>query len=338
MQYLVASLLVLIVGPIAYRVVRTNDRWLSLLDGFNFTAIAGLVLFSILPEALGHGGAWAIAFCAAGMFVPTFVERNFHRAGRESHFAALGLAMLGLAAHAIVDGAALSHAATEGIQSVVQDQLDHAKHSHLPFGIILHRLPVGLTIWLLLRPKYGILAASSVLGLVAASTLCGYFAGPILLGDLSDTARAYFDALVAGSLMHVVVHRPHVESGSCSGHASSPSWMEGAGGAMGIGLLAALAIGGELLSSELGHEIERAFVDLALASAPALLLGFLVAGLLHSFWPKESVAWMRRGSGFTQSVKGVAVGLPMPVCSCGVVPIYRTLIERGAPTTAALAF
>jgi uncharacterized membrane protein YraQ (UPF0718 family) len=37
-------------------------------------------------------------------------------------------------------------------------------------------------------------------------------------------------------------------------------------------------------------------------------------------------------------MKGMAVGLPIPVCSCGVVPIYRTLVKKGAPVTAGMAF
>jgi uncharacterized membrane protein YraQ (UPF0718 family) len=39
-----------------------------------------------------------------------------------------------------------------------------------------------------------------------------------------------------------------------------------------------------------------------------------------------------------QALRGVAVGLPLPVCSCGVVPIYRELIRQGTAMAAALAF
>jgi hypothetical protein len=43
-----------------------------------------------------------------------------------------------------------------------------------------------------------------------------------------------------------------------------------------------------------------------------------------------------RGSAFTQALRGVAIGLPLPVCSCGVVPIYRELIRQGTSLAAAL--
>jgi uncharacterized membrane protein YraQ (UPF0718 family) len=34
----------------------------------------------------------------------------------------------------------------------------------------------------------------------------------------------------------------------------------------------------------------------------------------------------------------MAVGLPLPICSCGVVPLYQQLVQQGASTTAAVAF
>ena len=34
----------------------------------------------------------------------------------------------------------------------------------------------------------------------------------------------------------------------------------------------------------------------------------------------------------------MAFGLPIPICSCGVVPIYRSLVGQGVPASAALSF
>jgi len=47
---------------------------------------------------------------------------------------------------------------------------------------------------------------------------------------------------------------------------------------------------------------------------------------------------MARGRSFSQSLRGVGFGLPLPICSCGVVPVYRSLIVRGVPATAAMSF
>lgn len=80
------------------------------------------------------------------------------------------------------------------------------------------------------------------------------------------------------------------------------------------------------------------FLDLALESAPALLLGFILAGFVSVLLPRAPLRWLRTGSSFSRTAKGVAFGLPLPICSCGVVPMYQSLIKRGAPPSAAMAF
>ncbi|MCA9563012.1 MAG: permease, partial [Myxococcales bacterium] len=37
-------------------------------------------------------------------------------------------------------------------------------------------------------------------------------------------------------------------------------------------------------------------------------------------------------------MRGVFFGAPLPVCSCGVVPVYQKLIRRGVPAAAGMAF
>jgi uncharacterized membrane protein YraQ (UPF0718 family) len=47
----------------------------------------------------------------------------------------------------------------------------------------------------------------------------------------------------------------------------------------------------------------------------------------------------RAGSGpLEQAARGVAFGAPLPLCSCGVVPLYQALVRQGVPATAAMAF
>ena len=48
--------------------------------------------------------------------------------------------------------------------------------------------------------------------------------------------------------------------------------------------------------------------------------------------------FLRRGGSWMQAVRGTLVGLPVPVCSCGVIPLYRSLVVGGVPATAAMAF
>jgi uncharacterized membrane protein YraQ (UPF0718 family) len=86
------------------------------------------------------------------------------------------------------------------------------------------------------------------------------------------------------------------------------------------------------------EETAETFVALTLDSAPALLLGFVLAGLVSAFMNPAGATWLARGGRFSQALKGVGFGLPLPICSCGVVPMYASLVRKGVPTAAGLAF
>jgi hypothetical protein len=104
-----------------------------------------------------------------------------------------------------------------------------------------------------------------------------------------------------------------------------------------------LGLAGLVWSSHgsLGREID-AFVDtlvaLTLESAPALVLGYTLAGVVPFLLTPSRTESLGRGGKLGQALRGVAFGLPLPVCSCGVLPLYESLIRRGAPTAAAMAF
>ena len=69
---------------------------------------------------------------------------------------------------------------------------------------------------------------------------------------------------------------------------------------------------------------------LLLEMAPYLLLGFSVAGVLHLFLPKNKVA-RHLAKGDTRSVvKAALLGIPLPLCSCGVIPVAAHLKKQGA--------
>ncbi len=75
-----------------------------------------------------------------------------------------------------------------------------------------------------------------------------------------------------------------------------------------------------------------------LDAAPALVLAYLLTGVAAVYIPAASIAWLGRGSPLTQAVKGTVIGLPLPLCSCSVVPMYHRLATHGATPTAAMAF
>jgi uncharacterized membrane protein YraQ (UPF0718 family) len=72
--------------------------------------------------------------------------------------------------------------------------------------------------------------------------------------------------------------------------------------------------------------------------APYLLFGFLAAGILSELISRDFVRRHLGGRGFMQSVKAALVGVPMPVCSCGVIPLAASLREHGASRGATASF
>ena len=63
--------------------------------------------------------------------------------------------------------------------------------------------------------------------------------------------------------------------------------------------------------------------------APYLTLGFVLAGLMHAFVPRKMVAKHLGDESVASSVKGAVVGVPLPLCSCGVIPTGIGMRKRG---------
>ena len=69
-----------------------------------------------------------------------------------------------------------------------------------------------------------------------------------------------------------------------------------------------------------------------------LIFGFLLAGVVHVIVPRE---WMLKhlgGKGIVPIVKASLLGIPLPLCSCAVIPVAAGLREQGASKGASAAF
>jgi hypothetical protein len=77
---------------------------------------------------------------------------------------------------------------------------------------------------------------------------------------------------------------------------------------------------------------------LLLDSSPFMLLGFFVAGLLKAFMPDDFVASHLGGNGIKSIFKASAIGIPIPLCSCGVLPAAAGLRKQGAGKGAVASF
>lgn len=320
---LLATLAALLSGPLIYAAARRRPPLLAFLDGFVLVSIAGLVLLEVVPGAFVEGGLWSGGFLLLGLLGPTLLEHLLSRVRRGAHIAALALAIFGLVLHSLADGAALSPLADEAVH-----------HDALALAVAIHSIPVGLVVWWLMVPVFGPLLPALAIGAMCAGTVAGYVWGITLNQVLGLQAWAWFQALVAGSILHVVFGRPHLDDHAAE-RASRPPY-EGLGNLVAIVALAIL--GGVHEHGAAQPAFATRFLDLALESAPALLLAYLVGGFIAGDLPESWLRWLGRGGPAAQAARGTALGLPLPICSCGVLPLYQSLIRRGVPLAAATAF
>ena len=80
------------------------------------------------------------------------------------------------------------------------------------------------------------------------------------------------------------------------------------------------------------------FVLLAHQMGIYLLIGFIAAGLLHVFVPERWVFRQFGRNSVGSVVKGALLGTPLPLCSCGVIPVVASLKKSGASPAATLSF
>jgi uncharacterized protein len=72
--------------------------------------------------------------------------------------------------------------------------------------------------------------------------------------------------------------------------------------------------------------------------SPYLLFGFLVAGLLSVLISPEWVERNLGGRGVGPILKASLFGVPLPLCSCGVIPVSASIRRHGASRAATVAF
>lgn len=80
------------------------------------------------------------------------------------------------------------------------------------------------------------------------------------------------------------------------------------------------------------------FWNLVIESAPWLLLGYLLAGIIKQVIPSEWVHNQMAKPGFVSIVKGAFIGAPLPLCSCGVIPTALAVRKAGASKGATSSF
>ncbi len=85
-------------------------------------------------------------------------------------------------------------------------------------------------------------------------------------------------------------------------------------------------------------EFIYSLINMLAEMAPYLLLGFAIAGVLYAFVPGSFYRKHLSRPGAWSVIKAALIGVPLPLCSCGVLPTAVSLRRNGASRGASTSF
>ena len=72
--------------------------------------------------------------------------------------------------------------------------------------------------------------------------------------------------------------------------------------------------------------------------APMLLLGLFLAGLIHVLISRDAILRWLSGDNLWSVCASAAIGVPVPLCSCSVVPVVAEMRKKGASRSSCMSF
>ena len=193
MLFLVAALAAPAIGPALYGALHGHTKAVRLVDGFVYLAVPLLVAWQILPFVWEDRSLTVPLVMIAGLLLPSICERASQALEAHTDNFAIIVGLSGLALHALLEGAALGAGDTVG--------------AAFGLAVILHRIPVSLVIWWLIRPRHGIWAAVAGVATIVLATLVGFLLAAGMDGGQHGIGVEYYQAFVSGTFMHVVFHQ-----------------------------------------------------------------------------------------------------------------------------------
>ena len=350
---LMLSMVALLIGAGFGLLLKGRGWGLAALKGLVASFLGGLLLLHLLPEAYSRIGLWSVLLILAGFGFMILLEgRGHQKKDHQGRYYTAEMVWAGLILHQVTDGIGLAVAS----EKMTADW-------HLALVVLAHRIPVAAVVLWLFR-KEGRAAQGWIrIGCMGLATIGGALFADALIPLLSSTAINVFYAFIAGSFLHLMTH----DFLDHHAHMARDRRSEFFAFVAGLALLfvAETAIhptheapptdpatssqvdhsnhdheasGGSLQHHVLVDQFLENLVALVQETAPYLLLGLLVSGLLYAYLPASPVRWLRRGRPLTQSFKGMAFGLPLPICSCGVLPLFLGLSRKGVAPACLVAF
>ena len=193
MLFLIAALAAPAIGPALYGGLHGHSKAVRLVDGFVYLAVPLLVAWQIVPFAWEDRSLIVPLVVVAGLLLPNLFERASRAFETHTDNFAIIAGVSGLALHALLEGAALGPGGTVG--------------PAFGMAVVLHRIPVSLIIWWLIRPRHGTWAGVAGVATIVLATLVGYLLAAGLASGQHGSGVEYYQAFVSGTLMHVVFHQ-----------------------------------------------------------------------------------------------------------------------------------
>lgn len=80
------------------------------------------------------------------------------------------------------------------------------------------------------------------------------------------------------------------------------------------------------------------FLALVFEGVPFILLGSLVSGVIGTFIPARVITNLIPKNRFPATLVSGLLGIILPVCDCGIVPIVRRLLKKGVPLSCGITY
>ncbi len=193
-----------IIGVFLYPLLHDNPKLTQTFDRCMYVGVPLLILTQVFGHYITHHGwDWGGLFVLAGvmtlgLILPIGIEKVFQNVATQTEALSIIAGFLGLGLHALLEGSSLN-----------------SEEPTTMIPIAVHRIGVGLMIWWILYPRYGlIIGISGIVGLLLA-TMSGFFLSDVLPHGFTGSDQ--FQAFVSGSLLHVIFHEsyhggPHVHN------------------------------------------------------------------------------------------------------------------------------
>lgn len=84
--------------------------------------------------------------------------------------------------------------------------------------------------------------------------------------------------------------------------------------------------------------VKMIFLSIVIEALPFILIGVFVSALINQLVSEQLLAKLLPKNKLYSVIPACFIGVILPVCDCGIVPIARRLIKKGVPLPAAIAF